>query len=141
MEIITKSAEDTKRFGQEIGSGLAGGELIALIGDLGSGKTTFMQGLAEGLQIKNKVISPTFILLRTYEVGKEKIKNLYHLDLYRLENNIDEEIKNLGVDDLWGREENIVVIEWADRAKEILPTYTKWIEFEDIGEGQRKITL
>jgi len=101
---------------------------------LGSGKTTFVQGLAKGLGIEKKIISPTFILMRTYG-------NLYHVDLYRLEGNVAEEAKNLGLTDIWGKKDNIVVIEWAEKIKEIIPKKAKWIKFENIGEDERKITI
>lgn len=137
MEVLTKSAEDTQKLGQEIGLSLKGGEILALVGDLGTGKTTFMQGLAKELGIKKQIISPTFILMRTYQISDEK--NLYHLDLYRFEKNVDQELINLGITDIWERPENIVVIEWADKAKGFLPEKTKWIYFENISEDERRI--
>lgn len=137
METITKDAAATKALGRQIADQLKGGEVLALIGDLGAGKTTFIQGVAEGLGIKNNIISPTFILMRSYQTDSDKV--LYHLDLYRLEQNIDKELQNLGLDDIWGKDENVVVIEWADRAKELLPKNTKWIEFEYLSEDERKV--
>lgn len=137
MEIITKNAEDTKELGRKIGSSLKGGEIYALSGNLGAGKTTFMQGFAEGLGYSGRLTSPTFILMRQYPLNK---KTLFHLDLYRFEENIKDEIDNLGVTDLWGRKENIMVIEWAEKIKEYLPEKTKWINFEIIGDTERKIT-
>src|SRR5688572_26135307 len=103
MEITSKSAEETKNFGKDFGAGLKGGEILALSGDLGAGKTTFVQGLAEGLGITDRVMSPTFLLMREHPVkfgGK-----LYHIDLYRLENNVDQEVENLGVTDYWEKPE------------------------------------
>ncbi len=137
MEIITKNAEDTKELGRKIGSSIKGGEIFALSGNLGAGKTTFMQGFAEGLGYLGRLTSPTFILMRQYSLHE---KTLFHLDLYRFEKNIKDEIDNLGVTDLWGRKENIMVIEWAEKIKEYLPEKTKWINFEIIGDTERKIT-
>lgn len=137
MEIITKNAEDTKELGRKIGSSIKGGEIFALSGNLGAGKTTFMQGFAEGLGYSGRLTSPTFILMRQYSLHE---KTLFHLDLYRFEKNIKDEIDNLGVTDLWGRKENIMVIEWAEKIKEYLPEKTKWINFEIIGDTERKIT-
>ena len=133
MEIITKSATETQKFGQKIGSSLKGGEVLTLQGDLGSGKTTFVQGLAKGLRVTQAVVSPTFILLRSYD-GIDK--KLYHLDLYRLEKNVQQEVKNLGIDEIWSDPKNIVVIEWAEKIKSFLPRKTKQILFENLGNSQ-----
>lgn len=135
METITKNASETSRFGEEIGSSLKGGEVIALVGELGAGKTTFVQGLAKGLIIKNKIVSPTFILMRSY-IGK---LDLYHLDLYRLEGDIETQVKELGLFDIWGNNKNIVVIEWAEKIKNILPKNTRYIRIESLDGTKRKI--
>ena len=103
---------------------------------MGAGKTTFIQGLAESLGVK-KIISPTFILMRKYEGAKP----LYHLDVYRLEKNVEEEVRNLGVEDFWGKDKNIVVIEWAEKIKDMLPSNTTWITFENLGEDVRKVII
>ena len=134
MEFITKNAAETKELGKKIGTSLKGGAVLALSGELGAGKTTFVQGLAEGLGIKAKIISPTFILMRHYD-------NLYHLDLYRLEGDVWNEVKNLGVNDFWGRDNNVFVIEWAEKIKDHLPKETKLISFEQIDENQRRIVI
>lgn len=119
---------------------------MALSGNLGSGKTTFIQGLAKGLGIKQRIISPTFILLREYvlknvKTKKRKNRNFYHIDLYRLENNVEEELRNLGIEEVWGKRENIVAIEWAEKVKRMLPKSTTWINFEDLGDDRRKILV
>lgn len=144
MDIFTKSAKETQKFGQEFGNRLKGGEILALVGDLGSGKTTFVQGLAKGLGIKGRITSPTFILMREYSVHSAQdtgIRSLYHLDLYRFEGNVERELKNLGVEDLWGKRENIVVIEWADKTWDLIPPSAIWITFEGNGEGQRRLEI
>lgn len=139
METITQNAGETQELGRKIGSDLKGGETLALVGDLGSGKTTFIQGLAEGLGAKTRIISPTFILMRTYELPEEKA--FYHIDLYRIEHNLESEIGNLGIPDIWGKKDNIVAIEWAEKIKDLLPKNVAWIKFEDLGEEKRKITV
>lgn len=136
METITKSAKETFEFGRKVGSSLKGGEIVALVGELGAGKTTFIQGLAKGMGIENKIVSPTFILMRTY-VGNKL--NLYHLDLYRLEGDIKTQVSELGIEDFWGRDGNVAVVEWADKSEEIFPEKTIWINFEKINENERKI--
>jgi tRNA threonylcarbamoyladenosine biosynthesis protein TsaE len=134
METITQSAQETKDLGQKFSASLKGGETIALVGDLGAGKTTFVQGLAQGLGIKNRMISPTFILIRNYD-------DFFHVDLYRLEENVDEEVKNLGLTDIWGKNGNIVVIEWAEKITDLLPENTIWINLEILEGEQRKIAI
>ena len=152
MEKTTKSAKETQGFGRKIAHNLIehkrGKEtviILALTGDLGSGKTTFVQGLAKGLGIKKRVISPTFMLMRKYDISinhqPPTINNFYHVDLYRLEENVEKEAVNLGVKDIWSDPENIVAIEWAEKIKDIIPKDAIWIKFENAGRGKRKITL
>ncbi len=111
-----------------------GSEVLAFVGNLGAGKTTFIQGLAHGLKIKSKIVSPTFILMRQYG-------DFYHLDLYRLEGDVKKEVENLGLFDILQDTKNIVAIEWAEKIKDNLPKNTKWITFENINEDTRKITI
>jgi len=134
MEIITKNAKETFELGRKIGSSLMGSEVLAFVGNLGAGKTTFIQGLAHGLKIKSKIVSPTFILMRQYG-------DFYHLDLYRLEGDVKKEVENLGLFDILQDTKNIVAIEWAEKIKDNLPKNTKWITFENINEDTRKITI
>ncbi len=141
MEFITKSARETQKVGRKIAVNLVKEtpSIIALTGDLGSGKTTFVQGFVKGLGVRKRIISPTFILMRTYKAKKKN--TLYHLDLYRIESDFEKEIKNLGVKDLWKEEKNILVIEWAEKIKNLLPDDTIWIKFEYLSDGQRKIII
>jgi len=163
MEIITKNAKETREFGEKIGSKLVGsvgdkersrGNIFGLVGDLGSGKTTFVQGLARGLGIKQRIISPTFIIMRSYRIKvkaqKSKLKaksnnskytNFYHVDLYRLEGNIEKEITNLGLKEIWSESENIVAIEWAEKVKKLIPKNAIWINFRNNGKGVRRIVV
>lgn len=155
MEILTKSAKETKEFGKKFGLDLisrtydkvhsAKGRVLALTGELGSGKTTFVQGLAEGLGIKQRIISPTFILVRKYKLlftnYDLRFTNFYHIDLYRLEKNIENEVRNLGVEEIWESGENIIVIEWAEKIKSMIPKSARWIKFENRGNSLRQITI
>ena len=138
MVHITQSPRETKTLGRKIAVNLKGSEIFALSGELGSGKTTFVQGFAEGLGLSSRIISPTFILLRKYDF---KDNSFYHVDLYRLEKNIESEVVNLGLTDIWGKEGNIVVIEWAEKIKDMIPKEAKWIRFEYAGEDKRKVTI
>lgn len=142
-KIITNSFEETQKLGRELAEKLQGGEVLALHGDLGSGKTTIMQGLAEGLGIKRRIISPTFIIMRTYETGSEKqkagIMNLYHVDLYRIESESD--VEGLGLLELLGDKETVVAIEWPDKIENILPENRIDIYFEYLEGDTRSITF
>ena len=112
--------------------------VLGLSGDLGSGKTTFVQGFAKGLGIKQRIVSPTFILMRTYEIPKGKYKHFYHIDLYRLEGDLESELVNLGLPEVLSDSTNIVLVEWVEKAKDFFKSH-QLIKFETISEEERKI--
>lgn len=76
--------------------------------------------------------------MRKYKI---KVKDFYHIDLYRLEENVEREVKNLGIEEIWGSPANIVAIEWAEKIEKIIPKSAKWIKFENLGGDKRKITM
>ena len=84
MKFVTKSPEQTEKLGEDFAKNLKPQDVVFLIGNLGSGKTTFTKGIARGLGIKNRILSPTFIVVRSHSTANERIQTLYHLDLYRL---------------------------------------------------------
>lgn len=148
MEFSTQSPQETQRLGEKIGTSLiennpdfAGKRIFALTGELGSGKTTFVQGLARGLGIEGRINSPTFILVRTYKLTGKKWQTFYHVDLYRLEENFQKEFDNLGISDIWADERSIIVIEWAEKARDLIPKEAVWIKFLGGSENQRKIEI
>jgi tRNA threonylcarbamoyladenosine biosynthesis protein TsaE len=150
MELVTKSAQETRQVGKKFATSLIEGEkdklTVALIGELGAGKTTFTQGFAEGLGIKSRVISPTFILMRRYEIPPMidhslRFTGFYHIDLYRIEEKALTEVKNIGIDDIWEKPGNIVFIEWAEKIADMIPRDAYEIKFEIIGEKERKIII
>ncbi|MEA3273416.1 MAG: tRNA (adenosine(37)-N6)-threonylcarbamoyltransferase complex ATPase subunit type 1 TsaE [Patescibacteria group bacterium] len=118
-----------------------GGEILCLYGELGSGKTTFTQGLASGLGIQEAVNSPTFNILKLYPIkdAQQDIKRLYHIDCYRLEK--PEDILGLGFKEWISDKEGITVIEWADKIKSILPKNRIDINFKITGENTRKLII
>ncbi|OIP23133.1 tRNA (adenosine(37)-N6)-threonylcarbamoyltransferase complex ATPase subunit type 1 TsaE [bacterium CG06_land_8_20_14_3_00_33_50] len=140
-EIITKNSKATQEFANNFAKNLNSGDILALVGDLGGGKTTFTKGLAYGLGINEKeVSSPTFTLIREYKIkNNPNIKKLFHLDLYRLHS--EKEAEELGLHELFEDKSAIIVIEWADRIKNLLPDYTEWLKFEFIDENTRKIII
>lgn len=135
MEIITNSAGATQKAGQKFSAKLKPGDVVGFVGDLGAGKTTFIQGMAKGLGVKERIISPTFILMRSYE------PNFFHVDLYRLEGDIKAEFENLGLSHLISEGKSIIAIEWAQKAKSILPKRTIWVNINETGEEGRIIKL
>lgn len=145
MEFITKSAAQTKSIGKKIADSLIDGRekrrIIALTGNLGSGKTTFAQGFCRGLGIKDRVISPTFILVRKYRIsgGLGGFKDLYHADLYRLEGDLKPELESIGLTDFFREENSIILVEWAEKIKEYLPEEALWIRFEYQKDNLRRI--
>ncbi len=106
--------------------------VIALEGDLGGGKTTFLQGFAKGLGIKEKILSPTFVLMKRFN-------NFYHIDCYRVKN--PKAILDLGFEKIIAEPKNIVAIEWADRIKEILPKDSLIIKFDFLSKEKRCVKV
>ena len=102
--------------------------VVGLMGDLGSGKTTFAGGFARALGIKKRMLSPTFIVFRRYALYDLPFKNFYHVDVYRIHD--INEAHALGFVDILSDSRNIVLIEWADKVKKILPKNTVWLQLK-----------
>ena len=136
---ITKNPVETMDFAISFAEKLKGGEVLALTGDLGAGKTTFVKGLVEGLKISEVVTSPTFVMLKSYPAKIESKKiEFVHIDAYRVESLDD--IKSVGIEDFLGRNDVILAIEWAEKIKEILPQTTIYINFKHLDENRREIS-
>jgi tRNA threonylcarbamoyladenosine biosynthesis protein TsaE len=132
---ISRSAEETVRFGCERAQTLRRGDVLALAGDLGAGKTQFVKGVVAGVGSVDEVTSPTFTLLNEYRGGRLPV---FHFDFYRLET--ANEALRLGLDDyLFG--EGVSVIEWPDRFPELIPETAEWIEFKANAAEHRSIEL
>lgn len=128
MNFQSKSALQTKQFAQKLASTLKGGEVLCFYGDLGAGKTTFISGLVDYFLPNSRVLSPTFIIVRHYSLNNISIKNFYHIDLYRLQNNTG--IDELGIVELFNQPDNIIAIEWAERMENLLPMKRVDIRFK-----------
>jgi tRNA threonylcarbamoyladenosine biosynthesis protein TsaE len=140
IEIITQSAQETIELGRKIAEGLAGGQIVALIGELGSGKTHLIKGIALGLDAPDstKVCSPTFVLVNEYHARKGEL-TLYHIDAYRLGS--VQEFERLGFEDFC-RPDAIVLIEWADKVLGALGGLDVLrIELSHVGENKRSIEI
>ena len=130
----TVNPEETIQLGEDLSSYLEQGDIFALIGELASGKTTFIQGILRGLNYLKPVTSPTFTLINEYDA----IYPVIHIDCYR-EENLNRWIK-VGFHD-YINEENIVIIEWADKISSILPNDQIQINFMHKGQNRREIAL
>lgn len=144
--LTTTSAAKTKQIASRVAKeimriGSDRARVVALKGNLGAGKTTFVQGFAHVLGIKEKIQSPTFVLMKIYSLNKQKhLKHLIHIDAYRLET--PNELEHLGFRELLKDKDAVICIEWADRIKKLLPKETTWITFEHGKKiNERSITI
>lgn len=135
---FTCNSRQTKKLGESLAKPLLKNRtegralVLGLTGDLGGGKTTFLQGFAKGLGITSRILSPTFIIMR-------RTDNFYHIDCYRLGR--PEELSALGFKKITGDSANVIAVEWADMVKKIMPRRTVWIEFKFIDKNQREIVV
>jgi len=131
-KIFNLTLTDIPKTAKSIAHKLRGGEVLALVGELGSGKTAFTKALAKALKVKDKVTSPTFVLMNVFPAvlpKNEKRVTLVHLDLYRTKN--FRETKALGLNELWQKKNTVTVIEWADKIKKHLPRASIKISFSN----------
>ncbi len=155
--MITNSPKETQELAKKILPLIKETNLICLYGELGSGKTTFVQGLAKELGIKQQIISPTFVIIKEYTImdnvscvmDNDLLSNhlpiypsthyssFIHIDCYRLES--EKDLKSVSLKEYWSSPKNLVIIEWPERIKNILPKKRLEIKFEHIDETTRKI--
>ena len=157
-EVITQTPGQTKELGEKLAKEILKkkppkdiASVIGLTGELGGGKTTFLQGFAKGLGIKEKILSPTFVLMKKFPIKSLKQKPdegsvfefFYHIDCYRIKTT--EEILGLGLKEIISCPKNIVAIEWAEKVKGILPKNTVIIKFDFLSEknlkNKRELTI
>jgi tRNA threonylcarbamoyladenosine biosynthesis protein TsaE len=156
-QITTKNSVETKEFAKvlleewlEVNKNKNSSWLVCLYGDLGGGKTTFVQGLAERLSVKETVNSPTFLIMKKYSISRNealpslcgasvKKYTLYHFDCYRISDH--KEILDLGWEEIINGENNIIVIEWPEKIEKILPKKRLDLKFEFVDEDTRKINF
>lgn len=135
LKIYTGSPEETVEIGKQLGKLLNLGNIVCLTGDLGAGKTAFTQGIAKGLEVKDYVTSPTYTIINEYE-GRVP---LYHFDVYRL--NDVEEMHELGYEEYFFGD-GVVVLEWADSVRDIIPPERLWITILNTkGDNSREILM
>jgi tRNA threonylcarbamoyladenosine biosynthesis protein TsaE len=130
---VSPSTETTRQLGQRLGALLQPGDCICLQGDLGAGKTTFVQGIAAGWGARDEVSSPTFVLVNVYRGTDEK--KLFHLDTYRIES--PAEAEELDLDAMFAQ--GPLLIEWPERIQPVLPAENLWVTLEYVDETQRQL--
>jgi tRNA threonylcarbamoyladenosine biosynthesis protein TsaE len=146
LTLLLDSLAATHRFGRRLGAAVPAGQVIALSGELGAGKTTLTQGIAEGLGITARVTSPTFTLINQYRPGTRRLL-LVHIDTYRLGDDAaaaQNEALNLGIDEILNDAPEpddhsagaVVVIEWAERIRELLPPTSLYIHLEAVPDDE-----
>ena len=139
--MISKSARQTRDIAKDLATEIANKKrptILALSGDLGAGKTTFTQSFAKAFGVKKRILSPTFLIMKRFPLAQGNFENLYHIDAYRVS---AADLGRLGIQDVF-KGQNIVLIEWADRVKELLPKSAIWIKFEHgKQENERQITI
>lgn len=130
------SADEMRQLGREMATSLQPGDVLLLHGDLGAGKTTLTQGIAQGLGVNSPVQSPTFTLVREHQGSSMK---LYHLDLYRLED--PDELENIGYETYTDPPDGVSVIEWPERAGDWLPRRFTLVRIDHLGVDRRRVTV
>jgi tRNA threonylcarbamoyladenosine biosynthesis protein TsaE len=133
-EIVTASPEETAAAGERLAARLGPGDVVALTGELGSGKTCFVQGIARGLGVTAGATSPTFVLVNEYR-GRVPV---HHVDAYRTQTLT--ELLDLGLEELIAGE-GVTLIEWADRCEPLLPPHTVRVHIEGVGDEPRRIRI
>lgn len=157
---ISESPAATQRIGEAFAKRVKDGGIVALYGELGSGKTTFVQGLAKGLGITKRIISPTFVIVRSYEVTSSKYSSresasrrtnregssrqartihFYHIDLYRIDSQRD--LDGLGLEEIFNDSNSIIAIEWAEKMGRFLLQKRIDVSFRYIGEQKREVKV
>jgi tRNA threonylcarbamoyladenosine biosynthesis protein TsaE len=133
MDFFSRSPGQTRRVGMRLGGALQAGDVICLQGDLGAGKTTFVQGIANGWGSLDSVSSPTFILVNIYRRADQS--QLFHMDAYRLDSM--PEAEELDLDSMLA--EGALIIEWPERMDGLVPAERLWIKFEHVDDEEREM--
>jgi tRNA threonylcarbamoyladenosine biosynthesis protein TsaE len=137
LEFASRNPEQTRRLGARLGALLRGGDVVCLEGPLGSGKTCLAQGVGRGWGVGQTLTSPTFVLVREYARPDGTLR-LYHVDFYRISG--ADEALGLGIDELLGDEHAVFIIEWAERARSLIPPDHLWVQldFADHADQSRR---
>lgn len=139
-KIITKNEKETFKLAYDLGKKIKEKTIFALEGDLGAGKTIFAKGLAKGLGVRKTITSPTFVLMKIYPIeGSKYIKEFCHIDTYRLKG--EKDLLAIGAREYLDKEDVVVVIEWPDKIKKLLPRGTRLVKLKHKEEEERQIEI
>jgi tRNA threonylcarbamoyladenosine biosynthesis protein TsaE len=144
-KFITTSCKQTQKLGEKTARQILDNEggrtavVLGLQGNLGGGKTTFLQGFAKGLGIKEKILSPTFVILKRFQVPGFRFNDFYHIDCYRLKD--EKDVLDLGFKEIISDSRNIVAIEWPEKIKKALPQNIILIDFKFVDKDKREINF
>ena len=147
-KVLTKSGRETQKVASAVIKNLlkkphsTQASVVGFSGELGAGKTTLIRGLGKSLGIKEKIQSPTFVLMKNYKLRRRKKipwQNLVHIDAYRLDKK--REVAVFSLNNIFRNPENLVLIEWAEKIKHILPKRTLWVELKHSGKTHRHILI
>lgn len=133
VDFFSRSPEQTRLMGMRVGGALQPGDVVCLQGDLGAGKTTFVQGVAEGWGSVDEVSSPTFIIVNQYRDGNDR--QLFHMDAYRLDS--AQEAEEIDIDAMLAR--GPLLIEWPERMERLIPRERLWVQLETMNEDERQM--
>lgn len=135
LDIISHSVAQTQRLGVRLGQLARAGDVYCLEGELGTGKTSFVQGLGKGLGVTEPIHSPTFILANEHRSGRLP---LFHVDVYRVQGS--DEAVGFGLDDYLS-DDGVCVVEWAEKIRPVLPSEHLWLAFRHLGESKRGLLI
>ena len=136
LEFMSRNPDQTRRLGARLGALLQGGEVICMEGPLGAGKTCLAQGVGRGWGTDRTLTSPTFVLIREYARPEDTVR-LYHVDLYRISG--ADEAFGLGLDEFLGDRHAVSLIEWAERARSLMPPEHLWVKLQFVNHAEQKV--
>jgi len=142
----TKKESETRVIARELAKKLSSKRpkstalVVGFTGELGTGKTTFIKSFIRSMGVRKKITSPTFLIVRRFNIKHGGFENIYHVDAYRIKGG--RELSAVGADEIFNSPKNIVLVEWADRVKDVLPKSTIWVKFKYGKErNEREITI
>jgi len=140
MKLISENEGETGDIAKKFAEGIRGGEIFALQGELGAGKTLFTKFFARALGVQEEVTSPTFMIMKNYNfTKKDRNLNLIHIDAYRFEE--PSEARSIGFEEMLNNPDNVIVVEWPERIWSLIPSRAKLIKIEYLDENRRSITI
>jgi len=139
MKNVCQNSEETKAFAAQVAKTAKPGDIFALFGDLGSGKTTFSQGFIASFGVSKTVTSPTFVIMKKYAVEGDRVREIVHLDCYRFQS--EKDALAIGLDEFFERKDIIALVEWPERIWPLISDKARRLEFKYITENERLIEL